>query len=386
MRVVHEPQQEELQGERRPTQDLTFTTTRSDEYTVRFCQQDEALADLLAEEIGTRRAAIVTDDRVYRLHAGDLLARLHERGIKAEVKVIPEGEASKTVDTARELLDWLSETNIARRDLVVAVGGGVVIDTVGWVASAYMRGIPYVNVPTTLLAHVDAALGGKVAVDHPSAKNLIGAFYQPRSVVSNVGFLRTLDRRQIAAGLAESIKKGVIDSPELFDLIESSADLLLEGDLDALEQVVALSSAVKCRLIGLDPYEIDLRRPLNFGHTVGHALETVTGYGPVLHGEAVAYGMCVASRIAVGRGVLDEATATRLRVLLERCGLPTCLHGVPEPVEPSDVVQALGQIRKIRDGSLRFVMPTRIGDTVIVDDVTDDEVLGALFVDTAAAA
>jgi 3-dehydroquinate synthase len=291
---------------------------------------------------------------------------------------IPPGEASKTMATARGLLDWLAGTSIARRDVVVAVGGGVVIDTVGWVASSYMRGVPYVNVPTTLLAQVDAGLGGKVAVDHPSAKNLIGSFYQPKAVVTNVAYLATLDKRQLAAGLAEAIKKGVIASPELFDLIESVVDEVLASDLDELEELVRAASVVKCELVSLDPYEDDLRRPLNFGHTVGHAVETVTGYGPVLHGEAVAYGMTVAAQIAVVRGLLATSTRDRLVQLLRRIDLPTSLADFSVPVDPRAVVAGLGQIRKIRDSKIRFVLPVEFGCTVIADDVTDDEVLAAI--------
>jgi 3-dehydroquinate synthase len=275
-------------------------------------------------------------------------------------------------------LDWLAGTSIARRDIVLSVGGGVVIDTIGWVASAYMRGVPYINMPTTLLGQVDAALGGKVAVDHSSAKNLIGSFYQPKAVVSNVAFMSTLDRRQIAAGLAEAIKKGVIASPELFTLIEGSADKALARDLPALEEIVRAASVVKCELIWLDPYENDLRRPLNFGHTVGHAVETVTGYGPVLHGEAVAYGMTIAAEIAVRRGLLAERARSRLVDLLCRVGLPTSSDDLPDVVRPDAVTAALGQIRKIRDSKIRFVLPVEFGCTVIADDVTDAEVATAM--------
>jgi len=241
-----------------------------------------------------------------------------------------------------------------------------------------MRGVPYVNVPTTLLGYVDAALGGKVAVDHVTAKNLIGAFYQPKAVVSNVRYLRTLDRRQVRAGLAESIKKGIIASPELFELIERRYDEMLANNLDALEALVRGSSAIKCELIARDPYEKELCRPLNFGHTVGHALETVTGYGPVLHGEAVAFGMAVASRISERRGLVRPAVVDRMVGLLVKIGLPTDLADLPVEVDADAVLAALGQIRKIRDGRIRFVLPAGLGETMITDDVADDEIRSAL--------
>jgi 3-dehydroquinate synthase len=290
----------------------------------------------------------------------------------------PAGEASKSLSTAVGLLDWLAGTDLARRDVVLAVGGGVVIDTVGWVASAYMRGVPYINVPTTLLAHVDAALGGKVAVDHATAKNLIGAFYQPAAVVSNVGYLSTLDQRQLRAGLAEAIKKGVIASPELFELIELKHVDILAAEPEVMVRLVRGASMIKCSLIAKDPYENDLRRPLNFGHTIGHAAETATGYGPVLHGEAVAFGMACAARIAERRDLLGSATRQRITGLLTAVGLPVTLHELAVPLDPDEAVAALGQIRKIRDGLIRFVLPVDLGETVIANDVTDEEVRAAL--------
>ncbi|MEV4483237.1 3-dehydroquinate synthase [Micromonospora coxensis] len=355
-----------------------FSADRSETYCVHVCQQETVAVQHLLREIDGRRVALVTDDRVATLHAKNLADQLRIGGVDVALTSFPAGEANKSLQTACELLDWLAGTALARRDVVLAVGGGVVIDTVGWVASAYMRGVPYINVPTTLLAHVDAALGGKVAVDHSSAKNLIGAFYQPKAVVSNVGYLATLDRRQLAAGLAEAIKKGVIGSPALFALITDVADRVLDRDMDALEGLVRASSAVKCELLAHDPYENDLRRPLNFGHTVGHAVETVTGYGPVLHGEAVAFGMTVAAEIAANRGILAPDVHDRLVRLLRRVELPVRITDLPVPVEPDAVVAALDQIRKIRDGRIRFVLPIRLGETAIVDDVGDDEVLSVL--------
>lgn len=367
------------------TAPITATAKRFDEYPVFVCKSEPCAEEFLLEQIDGRRVALVTDDTVATLHAERLAESLRGHGIDVAMTSFPPGEANKSIDTAVRMLDWLSGTSIARRDVVLSVGGGVVIDTIGWVASAYMRGVPYINVPTTLLGQVDAALGGKVAVDHPSAKNLIGAFYQPKAVVSNVAYMSTLDKRQIAAGLAEAIKKGVIGSPELFNLIEASADEAMERDLQALEEIVRAASVVKSELIALDPYECDLRRPLNFGHTVGHAVETVTGYGPVLHGEAVAYGMTVAAEIAVNRGIFDSRKRDRLVNLLRHVGLPTSAADLPDSVQPDAVTGALGQIRKIRDSQIRFVLPVEYGCTVIADDVTDAEVAAAMAATLAAA-
>lgn len=352
---------------------------RSDEYPVYVTRTESTAIEHLLKEIDGRRVAVITDDTVATLHAKRLAGSLDEAGVDVAMTSFPAGETSKTLRMACSLLDWLAGTSIARRDIVIAVGGGVVIDTVGWVASAYMRGVPYMNVPTTLLGQVDAALGGKVAVDHTTAKNLIGSFYQPKAVVSSVDYLASLDRRQISAGLAEAIKKGVIGSTELFTLIERVADDVLDRDLPMLEEVVRAATVIKSELISLDPYEEDLRRPLNFGHTVGHAVETVTGYGPVLHGEAVAFGMSVAARIAVRRGLLDRSIHDRLISLLRRVDLPTTLSDFEVAINPAAVIGALGQIRKIRDAKIRFVLPVELGCTVIADDVTDGEVLEALL-------
>jgi len=265
-----------------------------------------------------------------------------------------------------------------RRDILVAVGGGAIIDTTGWVASIYMRGISYINVPTTLLAQVDAAIGGKVAVNHDTAKNLIGAFYAPDSVVSCTSWLSTLDSRQFRSGLAEAIKLAVISSAQLLAFIEQHLESLAALDRDCLQTLVHAASSIKCTLVERDPYEVDLRRTLNFGHTVGHAVETVTGYGPVLHGEAVAYGMTVALRVATARGVLAPAVASRIVGILRAVGLPVRLGELRVAPATEDIIMALEKVRQVRDGSLRFVLPTGVGSALIVDDVGDDEIRSAL--------
>jgi 3-dehydroquinate synthase len=242
---------------------------RRDSYPV-FVERDLAAAlDRLIALVDGRRVAVLTDETVEALYGPLLVRALREAGIEPLVRALPAGEASKSLDRAVELWHWLAASSIARRDVLVAFGGGVIADLGGWVASAYMRGIPYANVPTTLLAMVDGALGGKVGVNHPRAKNLLGAFHQPVGVVANVSFLRSTDARHLRAGLAEAIKKAVIASPEYWDFIEANAGPILAGDPDALERLVLAAAAIKTALIERDPYEDDLRRPLNFGHTIG---------------------------------------------------------------------------------------------------------------------
>jgi 3-dehydroquinate synthase len=241
-----------------------------------------------------------------------------------------------------------------------------------------MRGIPYVNVPTTLLAMVDGALGGKVASNHPVAKNLLGAFYQPAAVVADVSYLASLERRHLSAGVAECIKKAMIASPAYWSFIDGCAERLVEGDLDALEPLVRAAAAIKLELIAREPYEDDLRRPLNFGHTVGHPLETVTGYGPLLHGEAVALGMVVECTISRRRGWLAPELADGLVELLRRCRLPVHARDLAAPVSASGVIAAMDKVRLIRAGSLRYVLPLALGETVIADDVSPAELRAAL--------
>ena len=351
---------------------------RRDRYEVHVTTSFDAMVERLAGLAGGTAVTVVTDETVEALYGAMLVRGLREAGLDPIVRAVPAGEASKSLDRAVELWHWLARTGAARREVLVAFGGGVIADLGGWVASAYMRGVPYVNVPTTLLAQVDGALGGKVAVNHPVAKNLIGAFHQPRGVVVDVGFLRSVSGRHLRAGLAEAIKKAVIASPAYWEFIDGSAEAILDREPAALERLVRAAAAIKTALIERDPYEDDLRRPLNFGHTVGHPLETVTGYGPLLHGEAVALGMVVESRIAAERGLLDPSLLERLEALLRRCGLPTRAGDLRAPVDGDAVMTAMEHVRLIRAGSLRWVLPAGLGATVIADDVEDEEVRRAL--------
>ena len=351
---------------------------RSDAYPIVVTRSMRDALEQLLELIGDAQVAVITDRTVADLHGPALLRALTDAGLEPEVVAIPAGERFKTVDQAAKLLDWLTGTQIARRDVIVTFGGGVVIDLGGWVASAYMRGVPYVPVPTTLVGQVDAGIGGKLAVNHAVAKNLIGGFFQPRGVVSNVSFLRTLERRQLRAGLAESIKKAIIASPAYWQLIEAEAGAMLSGDIDALEALVHAAAAIKVELIARDPYEEDSRRTLGFGHALAHPLETVTSYTELLHGEAVAFGMAVEAEMAAARGLLAPETRDRIVSLLRMVGLPTCADELPCAVDGERLLRATERIRLIRGGGYRFVLPIALGETLIADDVTPAELHAAL--------
>ena len=363
-----------------PRDDETVVARAAQEHTypIHVTRDATATRNRLAELLATAETvALISDETVDALYGNQLRATLRDLGHDVIASAIGAGEASKSLEQAVALWHWLADSRLGRRDVVLCFGGGVICDLGGWVASAYMRGIPYVNLPTTLLAMVDGALGGKVAVNHRVAKNLLGAFEQPSGVVCHLPHLRSLERRQLAAGLAECIKKGVIAAPAYFDFIETGADALLAGDEPALEQLVRAAAAIKTALIERDPYELDLRRPLNFGHTIGHPLETVTGYAPLLHGEAVAFGMAVEARIAESRGWLDAQTLERLIALLDRCGLPTDASLLP-PVTADELIRATDKVRLIRAGSLRWVLPLALGETIIADDVSEAELREAL--------
>ena len=350
---------------------------RRDSYPIVVTRSPEDTVERLLEYVGDAKVALITDTTVAKLHGPLVIGALKKAGIEPEVAAVPAGEHNKTLRQAAELLDWLTGTQIGRSDVVVLLGGGVVIDMGGFVASAYMRGIPYVNLSTTLIGQVDAGIGGKLAVNHV-AKNLIGSFWQPRGVISDVSFLRTLDRRQLCAGLAECMKKAIIASPAYWDLIERDADAIVAGDAAALEALVHGAGAIKAELIERDPYELDSRRTLGFGHALAHPLETVTSYTTLLHGEAVAFGMAVEAQIAAARGLLAPDLLERMLGLLRRVGLPTCARELPTEIDPGRLLAATERIRLIRGGGYRFVLPIDLGETVIADDVTPAELRAAL--------
>ncbi len=317
-------------------------------------------------EAGLSGAAwVVSDDNVFPLHGEAALASIRDAGFETAACVIPAGEQHKTPETARRVYDWLVEQRAERGHVIVALGGGVVGDLAGFVASTFLRGVPLVQAPTTLLAMADASIGGKVAVDHPRGKNLIGAFYQPRFVLEDVSTLSTLPRRELVSGLAETIKHGFIRDPDLLDLLDRRGEALLALEPEATLEVVARSAAVKGGVVAADERETGLRAILNYGHTVGHALEAAAGYQGFLHGEAVAAGMMAAARIGVGMGVSPEWLPERQAAVLSRFGLPLRLPGV----DPGRVLESISLDKKVSGRTVRWVLLEGLGRTVMRDDV-----------------
>ncbi len=292
-------------------------------------------------------------------------------GIKQSSVLLPDGESHKTLLTAESILDELVESRAARDATVVALGGGVVGDIAGFAAACYMRGIAFIQVPTTLLAQVDSSVGGKTGVNHPGGKNLIGAFHQPQIVLIDTDTLSTLPDRELSAGLAEVIKYGAIVDPDFFTWIETNIHALLNRDPEALIYAIRRSCEIKARIVQEDERESGRRALLNFGHTFGHAIENSLGYGEWLHGEAVAAGMSMAARLSG----IDEADQDRLKALLDAAGLPSS----PPPVGSAQLRAVMDMDKKVKAGKLRFVLLRSLGDAFITekyDELALQEILG----------
>jgi 3-dehydroquinate synthase len=315
------------------------------------------------------RRFVVSSPVVWRFHGERL-----QGASKEEPILVPDGERSKQLATVGRIYDALIRARADRATTIVAIGGGVIGDMAGFAAATYLRGIPVVQVPTTLLAQVDSAIGGKVGVNHPMGKNLIGAFHPPAAVLADPELLATLPRREFRAGLYEVVKYGVIASHDLFDRVGSSMKALFARDATALLPIITESCRIKAGFVEQDEREAGPRRALNFGHTAGHALEAITKFRRFRHGEAVAYGMRVAAEVGVARGVFRHADRDALTSLLAQMGpLPAVAD-----LSGAQVLEAIRRDKKVVAGRLQFVLPIAIGATRIVDDVRSEELSEAL--------
>jgi 3-dehydroquinate synthase len=315
----------------------------------------------LLELAGLRgKVAVVTNPTVAQLYLDCVGNALRESGFAVTPVLIPDGEEYKTVKSLQTIYDCLIAERFERKSCVLALGGGVVGDMAGFAAATYLRGVPYVQVPTTLLAQVDSSVGGKTGVNHADGKNLIGAFYQPKLVLIDVSMLGTLPRRELCAGLAEVIKYGVIQDAKFFHLLEQKIAALARLDEELLIETIATSCAIKARVVEADEREDDYRAVLNFGHTIGHALEAVTGYTQFLHGEAVAVGMAKAALLSARHGFCDANSLQRIVQLIENAGLPS---DIPGDVSLTGLIQAMEVDKKAAGGKIKFVMCEGIGRT-----------------------
>ncbi len=327
------------------------------------------LTPILDEVKAPKRRFVVSSPTVWRFH-GQRFADANN----AEPIIVPDGERYKQTPTVMRVYDALIKANAERNTTLITFGGGVIGDLAGYAAATYLRGVALVHVPTTLLAQVDSSIGGKVGVNHPLGKNLIGAFYQPHAVVVDPAVLGTLPRREFRAGLYEVIKYGVTSSPTLFEKVASQHKAIFAREPKILTAIIAEACRIKADVVTQDEKESGLRRILNFGHTAGHALESVTKYRRFRHGEAVGYGMLVASELAVARGAMAEADRKALYDVVASLGPLPPIGDIPI----SSIMDAMKHDKKIVDGRLHFVLPTGIGSWSIVDDVTEKEMKKAL--------
>jgi 3-dehydroquinate synthase len=312
-----------------------------------------------------RRYVAITDTNVSPLYGGMLIAELKKAGIEIDVIAFPAGEASKNINTVLSVVRQLLRLNVDRQSALIALGGGVVGDMVGFIASLYMRSVPYVQIPTTLLAQVDSSIGGKTAIDLEEGKNLLGTFYQPRAVFIDPFFLKTLPGEELGNGLAEIVKYGVIDKSGLFQHLEKEISAIGEGRPDALVKVIEMSCAIKKELVEMDEKDKGPRRFLNFGHTVGHALESASGYG-FSHGSGVSVGMIAAARLSEKICGLPASQRGQVEKLIGDAGLPTAIPGHLG----TDLIMSKLKADKKKSGSaINFVLIKNIGEPFVVSDI-----------------
>jgi len=332
------------------------------------------LGELVRDVAPHAKAGLILDEGIETSHGRIAARSLDAAGFDTNVAVMAPSEKRKSLGTVRTLYDVMLDAKLERRSPIVSIGGGITGDTAGFVAATYLRGVPFVQAPTTLLAMVDASVGGKVGVNTPQGKNLIGAFHQPRLVVIDVDTLGTLPQRELRCGLAECVKHAVIRDPALFAWIEEKLDAILAIDPPTLIELVERNVAIKAAVVTEDEREAGVRAHLNFGHTFAHAIEKTTAYGRIRHGEAVALGMVAATGLATDRGWCERGLLQRLVKLLERVGLPVFDKKLPPTRK---LMEAMTLDKKVADGAIRLILPRTLGEVAINDQVPADAIRAA---------
>ncbi len=322
-----------------------------------------------------QKVVVITNVTVAPLYADKLLSLLDQNDCDASVLELPDGEQYKSLDTFNTVMSYLLEGNYARDVVVIALGGGVIGDLVGFSASCYQRGVDFIQIPTTLLSQVDSSVGGKTAVNHKLGKNMIGAFYQPKSVIIDTDCLTTLPQREFAAGIAEVIKYGIIYDEAFFVWLEENLDKLYQLDEQALTYAIARCCEIKAEVVAQDEKESGIRALLNLGHTFGHAIEAELGYGNWLHGEAVSSGTVMAAKTAQLQGLISEQQVERIISILKRAQLP--VH-TPESMTYADFMKHMMRDKKVLSGELRLVLPTSIGTADVVKGVPESVIEQAI--------
>ncbi len=330
---------------------------------------------LLPRLLKGKKIAVVTNPVVVKYFASKTLRFLRKAGFKPTVITLPDGERYKTLQHIARIYDGLIAGHFDRADAILALGGGVTGDMAGFAAATYMRGIDFVQFPTTLLAQVDSSVGGKTGIDYPGGKNIVGAFYQPRLVVCDLSALKTLPDREYRCGMAEVIKYGIIRDARFFAWLEENVKEVAARKTGALETIVRKSCACKAAVVAADEREADIRAILNFGHTFAHGIETALDYKRIKHGEAVAIGMVMASRLSYSLGLIPQKTAERVKRLIAAYGLPTTL---PKYLSPGEVIEGMVHDKKIISGAWRFVVYDRIGNAFVKGGFARAEIAAAM--------
>ncbi|HQT34411.1 MAG: 3-dehydroquinate synthase [Thiobacillus sp.] len=331
-------------------------------------------AELILPHLAQKRVMVVTNTTVAPLYLARLTATLASGGVAATHVILPDGEAYKNWETLNLIFDALLTQRAERKTTLIALGGGVIGDMTGFAAASYQRGVPFIQIPTTLLSQVDSSVGGKTGINHPLGKNMIGAFYQPKLVLADTDTLKTLPARELSAGLAEVIKYGLIWDVEFLAWLEANMDKLRALDPAAITHAIHRSCEIKAQVVGQDEREGGIRAILNLGHTFGHAIETGMGYGNWLHGEAVAAGMVMAAQTSQRMGWISEADVARTRALIRAAGLPD----VAPDLGVDTYLEYMGHDKKVEGGKMRFVLLKKLGEAVITGDVPADVLTGVL--------
>ena len=319
-------------------------------------------------------AGIITNETVSPLYAQAAIDSLGAAGFQPKLFVMPDGEKFKSLEWVSVIYGWLLDLRFERKSPLVALGGGVIGDITGFAAATYLRGVPFVQVPTTLLSQVDSSVGGKTGVNHPLGKNMIGAFYQPRLVLADIATLGTLPDEEFLSGMAEIVKYGVIYDAELFGYIDTNKGAITAREPWALMHIIRRSCEIKAAVVAEDERESGLRAILNFGHTVGHAVESLTEYTEYRHGEAVAIGMVAAAKLAHRSGLCGADTPVRIEALLRAIGLPVSMPGL----DPKAVLEAISHDKKAEDGKVKMVLPRKIGKVAVTADWDEGKLIEAL--------
>lgn len=323
----------------------------------------EITGKLLRRVSGTHKVLVVSNPTVFALYGQKVLDSLHAEGFESALALMPDGEEFKNMEEAIKILDQAVDIKLERNAVVVALGGGVVGDLAGFVASIYQRGLDFVQLPTTLLAQVDSSVGGKVAVNHPRGKNMIGSFHQPRMVIIDSSTLRTLDERDYLSGLGEVVKYGIIYKEDFFTFIEENAERISKQDEDYIQELIYRSCRIKSEIVEQDEKEMGIRAILNLGHTFGHSLEKLGKYREYRHGEAVAMGTMAAAYLALDMGLLEQTELRRIAELFKKLEIPTKF-----PLyDPADVYTGMLNDKKLADEKLRLVLPRGIGAYTVID-------------------